>query len=75
MQITYDEEVDALYISFKAAKQVGTKRIDDDIAFDYNGEGKIAGIEVLDASRRIAGIDKKNFSVKVDLHRSRVAAE
>ena len=43
-------------VLFKAAKQVGTKHIDDDIAFDYNEEGKIAGIEVLDASCRIAGI-------------------
>jgi len=74
MKIAYDEEVDALYISFKAAKQVETKHIDDDIAFDYNEESKIAGIEVLDASCRIAGIGRKNFTVKVDLHWSKVAA-
>lgn len=35
----------------------------------YDEEGKIAGIEVLDASQRIAGIGRENFTVKVDLHR------
>ncbi len=75
MKITYDEEVDALYISFKAAKQVETKRIDEDIAFDYDEEGRISGIEVLDASRRIAELPKKDFAVKVVHHRCRVVAE
>lgn len=75
MRITYDEEVDALYISFKAAEQVETQRIDEDIAFDYDEEGKIAGIEVLDASQRVVGIPKKDFSVKVALQQGKVTAK
>ncbi len=75
MKITYDEEVDALYISFKATKQVETKRIDEDIAFDYDEEGRISGIEVLDASRRIAEVPKKDVPVRVALHRSKVVAK
>lgn len=41
-----------LYIGFKDTT-VTTKRLDDDIAIDYDEKGEIAGIEVLSASRRL----------------------
>jgi uncharacterized protein YuzE len=75
MKITYDEEVDALYISFKFAKQVETRHYDEEIAFDYDEEGKIAGIEVLEASRKLAEVPKKDVPVKVAFHRGKVAAK
>ncbi len=58
MRITYDHEVDALYIMFKEAK-VTTKRIGEGIAADYDAKGRLAGIEVLDALRRLG--DKSAF--------------
>ncbi|WP_297211590.1 MULTISPECIES: DUF2283 domain-containing protein [Thermodesulfovibrio] len=51
MRITYDSEVDALYIRF-IETTVTTKHIDEGIAIDYDSEGKIAGIEILDAMKR-----------------------
>ncbi|MEM3484373.1 MAG: DUF2283 domain-containing protein [Candidatus Bathyarchaeia archaeon] len=51
MRITYDAEVDALYIRF-IETTVTTKHIDEGIAIDYDSEGKIAGIEILDAMKR-----------------------
>ena len=50
MKIRYDEQGDVLYIEFKDCT-VTTRRIDEDIAIDYDAEGHIAGIEVLSASR------------------------
>ena len=52
MKITYDREVDALYIRFKVAT-VTTEHVTDGIAFDYDAEGKLAGIEILDASETL----------------------
>ena len=52
MKITYDSEVDALYIRFHETT-VTTKELADGIAVDYDAEGKLAGIEILDASKRI----------------------
>ena len=52
MKITYDHEVDALYIRFKDTT-VTTKHLADGIAADYDAEGKLAGIEILDASKRL----------------------
>jgi len=52
MKITYDPEVDALYIRFKEAR-VTTKRLGEGIAADYDAEGFLAGIEILDAVKRL----------------------
>ncbi len=52
MKITYDHEVDALYIRFKDTT-VTTKHLADGIAADYDADGKLAGIEILDASKRL----------------------
>jgi len=52
MKITYDGRVDALYIRFLDAP-VTTKNVSDGVAFDYDADGKLAGIEVLEAGVRI----------------------
>jgi len=52
MRITYDREVDALYIRFKETT-VTTKHLADGIAADYDAEGRLAGLEILDATKRL----------------------
>jgi len=52
MRITYDQEVDALYIRFKETT-VTTKHLAEGIAADYDAEGRLAGIEILDAMKRL----------------------
>ena len=54
MKVKYDSEADALYIELKATT-VTTKRLDQDIAVDYDAEGHIAGIEILSAKERVFG--------------------
>lgn len=51
MRITYDSEVDALYIRFLETT-VTTQHVAEGIAVDYTVDGKIAGIEILDARKR-----------------------
>jgi uncharacterized protein YuzE len=52
MKIGYDAEVDALYIQFRAAAPgtVENRPISDDITADYGPDGKLVGLEILDAS-------------------------
>jgi len=52
MKITYDREVDALYIRFKEAT-VTTEHLAEGIAADYDAEGHLVGIEILDAMQRL----------------------
>lgn len=51
MKITYDPEVDALYIQFLETT-VTTEHLAEGIAADYDAEGRLAGIEILDALKR-----------------------
>jgi uncharacterized protein YuzE len=52
MKITYDREVDALYIRFKETT-VTTKHLAEGIAADYDADGRLAGIEILDTVKRL----------------------
>ncbi len=52
MKITYDPEVDALYIRFREAT-VTTQHLAEGIAADYDADGHLAGIEILDAMKRL----------------------
>jgi uncharacterized protein YuzE len=51
MRITYDSEVDAVYIRF-IETSVTTQHVTEGIAVDYAADGRIAGIEILDARQR-----------------------
>lgn len=54
MHIAYDDEVDALYIRFKETT-VTTEHIGDGLAADYDADGRLAGLEILDAATRVGG--------------------
>ena len=54
MKISYDAEVDAFRIVF-AEGTVITRDLGDGLAADFDEDGKLAGIEILDAEKRLAG--------------------
>jgi uncharacterized protein YuzE len=56
MTITYDSEVDALYIRF-IETTVTTEHLAEGIALDYAADGRMAGIEILDARKRFGDTD------------------
>jgi uncharacterized protein YuzE len=56
MKITYDPEVDALSIIFLDAT-VTTKHLAEGIAADYDSEGNLAGIEILDARQQLGSVE------------------
>jgi uncharacterized protein YuzE len=51
VKISYDAQVDALYIRFSEST-VTTQHLTEGIAADYDAEGRLAGIEILDAVQR-----------------------
>jgi YD repeat-containing protein len=53
-KITYDAEVDASYIRF-IGTTVTTEHLAEGIAADYDAEGRLAGIKMLDALKRFGG--------------------
>lgn len=61
MKIVYDAEGDALSITFRETT-VTTKQLDDGIAADHDADGKLAGIEILDASRQRGDLQTFTYS-------------
>ena len=62
MRITYDDEADALYIRFQRTT-VTTQHLTDSIAIDYDSNGHLAGIEILDAKAQLGEQALGNLSV------------
>ena len=56
MKVTYDSKYDVLYIRFRHAR-VMNHPVTEDIILDIDEEGRLAGIEILDAKRIIGGLD------------------
>ncbi len=53
MRMTYDPEADALYFAFGEGPAT-VEEVAPGVALDWDGEGKLLGIEILDASRRLS---------------------
>ncbi len=51
MKISYDREVDALSIVFRETT-VTTQHLAEGLAADYDSEGRLVGLEILDAAKR-----------------------
>ena len=66
MKISYDPKVDAMYIRFKNGKYDHTKKITDEILIDVTTDGKVLGLEILDAKKQFGEIkpEKIEFSPK-----------
>jgi uncharacterized protein YuzE len=55
MKITYDKEVDAVYIRLiDEEQQCRTLRLNDEIALNIGKDEKLIGIEILDAKEVLA---------------------
>ena len=52
MRISYDPEVDALSIIFRDTT-VTTQELAEGIAAEYDAQGRLVGIEILDAVNRL----------------------
>jgi uncharacterized protein YuzE len=53
MKVHYDEEIDALYLSLDDQKPDGVIEIAEGVHVDTTADGKLTGIEILKASKKI----------------------
>ncbi|HVF69250.1 MAG TPA: DUF2283 domain-containing protein [Xanthomonadales bacterium] len=64
MKILYDSKVDAMYIQLAEGKYEVSREMSDFVVFDEDKNGKVIGIEILDASKNIPAFDPKNISIQ-----------
>jgi uncharacterized protein YuzE len=54
MKITYDKEVDAVYIQLSVGQPEGVIEVADGINIDVSSDGKIVGIDLLNATEKVS---------------------
>ncbi len=64
MKIEYSKEADAIYVYFKEDFVAKSKEIEDGVIIDFDGKGKLIGIEVLDVSQRFSLADIVNVNIE-----------
>ena len=52
MKVHYDKEVDALYIELSNQKPDGVVEIAEGVNIDITTDGKLSGIEIINASKK-----------------------
>ncbi len=74
MRISYDAEVDALYIQLRDLEpgQAENRELAGGIVADFGPDGLLAGLEILDASR-VLGPDKEKVILELGPVRRQVA--
>jgi uncharacterized protein YuzE len=66
MIIHYDEEIDALYLSFGDQKPDGVVELTEGINVDTTADGKLVGIEILEASSKIDMATILSYTLDLD---------
>lgn len=64
MKIEYSKEADAVYVYFKEEYVDRSKEVEDGVVLDFDKNGHLIGIEVLDVSRRFSLSDIANVSIE-----------
>ena len=54
MKTVYDADADALYVRFADAPVIESEEVADGVVLDFDADGRIVAIEVLDASKHLA---------------------
>jgi YD repeat-containing protein len=63
MKATYDPKTDTLTFEFKSGPVAESDEDKPGVILDYDAEGNLIGIEVLDASKRVAETRTMEFQV------------
>ena len=65
MKITYDKQVDAMYILLnERAAYKSSKKVTEDLVVDYAENGQVIGVEILAASKNSVMPKGKNIAIE-----------
>ena len=71
MKINYDEQSDAMYIRFSESPYFESDELKGGIVLDYDKEGKVIAIEILDASKNLPAPKSELMSVNFEILKSK----
>lgn len=65
MKIQYDPKVDAIYIELAKGTYEVSREVSESVIVDEDKDGKVLGIEILDASVNIPAFDPQKVNVSI----------
>ena len=75
MRLKIDTDSDAIYLYVTTTKIDNTKRVRPGENHDFDSDGQLVGVEIIDASKRFGDIRKLTLdAVVADLHLKELAA-
>lgn len=66
MKVYYDKEVDALYMNLSDESPNGAIEMTEGVNLDTTSEGKIVGIEILNASKKLDIRTILSYAIELD---------
>jgi uncharacterized protein YuzE len=69
MKVNYDPETDILYIIVKEGPIFDSRELDDDVRVEYDKDGQIAGIEVLNSRNNIFKVVASEIAQRLEASR------
>ena len=63
MKVNYDKEIDAIYIEFSKEKPEGVIEIKEGVNIDITKDGRIVGLELLDATKKVSLESFLNYEI------------
>lgn len=66
MKAKYDIEVDVLRINWSEAEIEESDSISPGVILDYDSEGNVIGIEILNASKKIKNFNPNNLKIHIE---------
>ena len=64
MKIEYSKQADALYIHLREAPVAESRDVEEGVTLDFDAQGHIVGLEILDASERMGLSSLVNVSIE-----------
>jgi uncharacterized protein YuzE len=64
VKIEYSKGVDALYIHLRDVPVAESRDVEEGVTLDFDAEGHVVGLEVLDASERLGLSNLVNVSIE-----------
>ncbi len=66
MKVSYDADVDAVYLELLKSEPEGVIEVAEGIHIDVTADGRIVGIELLDASKKVSLSSLLTYEIDAD---------
>jgi len=66
MKVSYDADVDAVYLELLKSEPEGVIEVAEGIHIDVTSDGRIVGIELLDASKKVSLDSLLTYEIDAD---------